>query len=280
MEEPDDLQPIDEEEEETEFATIASAATIEEAKRTALDRLRKIVPYVNPDDVDYLVLDEGSKGGLFGRGKVEAQVDDKRQGAGAAADKLTLGGAVNYAKSKTGGVDQTTANKWAGNGQYDYNLSPQLFVFGKLGLESDKLVDLKLRTALAGGLGYKLINTEQTSFEIFGGLGYTTDKYDVSRTIAGKTDTTFSRASVYLGEASSHQLSPTVSFKQRLDLYPGVSGDKAVLAKFNAGLAVAMSSTLNLTVGLTSAYNSKPPAGTKSNDVGFFTGVNVKFGAI
>ena len=75
MEEPDDLQPIDEEEEETEFATIASAATIEEAKRVALERLRKIVPYVNPADVEYLVLDEGSKGGLFGRGKAEAQVE-------------------------------------------------------------------------------------------------------------------------------------------------------------------------------------------------------------
>ncbi len=79
MEEPDDLQPIDDEiefeEEETEFATIASAATIEEAKRTALEQLRKIVPYVNPADVEYLVVEEGSKGGFFGRGKMEARVE-------------------------------------------------------------------------------------------------------------------------------------------------------------------------------------------------------------
>ena len=75
MEEPDDLQPIDEEEEETEFATIAGGATIEEAKRTALDQLRKIVPYVNPADVEYVVVDEGSKGGFFGRGKMLAQVE-------------------------------------------------------------------------------------------------------------------------------------------------------------------------------------------------------------
>ena len=75
MEEPDDLQPLDEEEEETEFATIAGGATIEEAKRTALDQLRKIVPYVNPADVDYLVVEEGSKGGFFGRGKSEARVE-------------------------------------------------------------------------------------------------------------------------------------------------------------------------------------------------------------
>ena len=75
MEELDDLQPIDEEEEETEFATIASAATIEQAKRTALEQLGKIVPYVNPADVEYLVLEEGSRGGFFGRGKAEARVE-------------------------------------------------------------------------------------------------------------------------------------------------------------------------------------------------------------
>ncbi len=77
MEEPDDLQPIDEdeEEEETEFATIAGGATVEEAKRTALEQLRKIVPYINPADVDYVVVEEGSKGGFFGRGKMQARVE-------------------------------------------------------------------------------------------------------------------------------------------------------------------------------------------------------------
>ena len=92
MEEPDDLQPNDEidefdevdetddvdesdEEEETEFATIGGGSTVQEAERTALDRLRKIVPYLNPADVEYIVLDEGSKGGFFGRGKMEARVE-------------------------------------------------------------------------------------------------------------------------------------------------------------------------------------------------------------
>ena len=86
MEEADDLQPIDEEEEETEFATIAGAATIEEAERIALDRLRTLVPYVNPADVEYVVLDEGSKGGLFGRGKAEAQVEARLRPSDERAD--------------------------------------------------------------------------------------------------------------------------------------------------------------------------------------------------
>lgn len=195
-------------------------------------------------------------------------------------DKITLGGAINHAKNKTSGTNQTTADKWGAFGQYDRNLSTDLFAFGKLGLEGDKLVDLSLRTSLAGGLGYKVINTETVTFDLLGGLGYSVDKYSQVQTIGGKTDTHFSRANVYLAETSTHKLSPTVSFKQRLDLYPGISGDKAMLAKFDAGLAVAMSGTLNLTVGFTATHNSKPPAGTKSSDFGLFTGVNVKFGAL
>jgi putative salt-induced outer membrane protein len=196
-----------------------------------------------------------------------------------AADKITLGGGINYGSSKVAGKNTTTANKWAAAGQYDYNLSPKVFVFGKLGLEGDELSDLSMRSTLAGGVGYKLVDSKEMSFSVFGGAGYSTDKYDINKTIGGKTAKSFSRASLMLGEESSHQLSPTTSFKQRLELYPGLSGDKAMIAKFTAGLGVAMSSTMNLTVGLSNNYNSKAAAGTKKNDAGLFMGVNVKLGA-
>ena len=112
-----------------------------------------------------------------------------------AADKFSLGAAINRAGNTTGGVKQTTADKWGGFGQYDLNLSKQTFVFGRLGLESDQTTKLRLRNELAAGLGYKLVDTEQTSFDVFGGLGYTTDHYSVARTIGGRSATRFSRAS-------------------------------------------------------------------------------------
>jgi spoIIIJ-associated protein len=73
----EDVGQIDDDDlgDDTEFATIAGAGTIEDAKRKALDQLRKVVPYVNEADVDFLVVDEGSRGGLFGRGKLEARVE-------------------------------------------------------------------------------------------------------------------------------------------------------------------------------------------------------------
>jgi putative salt-induced outer membrane protein len=194
-----------------------------------------------------------------------------------ATDKITLGGGINYAKSKDQktGKNEPTTNNWSAAGQYDYNLSPQIFVFGKLGLESNKIVDLSLRATVAGGVGYKVIDSKELAFNVFGGLGYSTDKYSKGQ----PAKTKFSRASLMFGEESSHVLSATTTFKQRLEVYPGVSGDKAKIAKFTAGLGVAMSSTLNLTVGLTDNYNSAPAAGRKKNDLGLFTGINVKLGA-
>jgi spoIIIJ-associated protein len=86
-EEDDDEDDEDDEDladEEAEHATVASAATVETAKRLALDGLRKIVPVVDEADVEFVVLEEGNKGGFFGRGKMEAQVEARLRLPGAA----------------------------------------------------------------------------------------------------------------------------------------------------------------------------------------------------
>lgn len=192
-----------------------------------------------------------------------------------AADKITVGALVNYGRANS--VD--TSKKWLGFGQYDWNLTPRMFAFGRLGLEGDALVELDRRMQVAGGVGYKVIQTPNTTFTAYGGMAYTADKYGALQFIDGRNDTSFKRTSLYLAEESTHKLSDTTSFKQRLDLYPGLTGDKAFLARWNAGLAVAMSSTLSMNVGVLNSYNSKPPLGAKKNDLAVFTGINVKLGA-
>lgn len=57
-------------EEDTEFATLASGNSLEEAKRKAIEQLRKLVPTVTEADVEYVVLDESTRGGFLGRRSV------------------------------------------------------------------------------------------------------------------------------------------------------------------------------------------------------------------
>ncbi len=196
-----------------------------------------------------------------------------------ADDKMTAGGFINYARTKVGASTLKTSEKWYGFGQYDRNLTDKLFAFGRGSLEGDGLIDLTYRLTLAGGVGYKVIAMPDTSFTVYAGLAHGIDKYGSVQSIGGKIDDGFSRTSLYLAEDSSHKLSDTVSFKQRFELYPGLTGDKAKIAKFTAGLTVAMSSTLGINLGVIDSYNSKPPLGAKKNDLAVFTGVNVKFGA-
>jgi spoIIIJ-associated protein len=82
----DEFDDAFDDEEEDAHATVVSAPTIEQAKRLALEGLRKIVPSVTDSDVEFIVLEEGSKGGFFGRGKVEAQVEARLRPSSASAE--------------------------------------------------------------------------------------------------------------------------------------------------------------------------------------------------
>ena len=65
----------DEQGDDSDLATVATGATIEEAKLKAIDQLRKIAAYVNEADVDFRVVDEGGKGGFLGMGKRQPRVE-------------------------------------------------------------------------------------------------------------------------------------------------------------------------------------------------------------
>lgn len=193
-------------------------------------------------------------------------------------NKDTLGGSAMYTRSRLGGVDKTTVSRWAVFGQHDRNLTPRVFAHVKLGLEADPVVNLVLRRVPAVGLGYKFIDSPQTSFNVFWGAAYSMDRYDVPQTIAGVSGLQFSRGSVYVGSEASHTLAGGTQLRQRLEVYSGVSGDRAVLVRLMAGVAVPLTRTLNLTVRLTDSFNSRPPAGSRRNDLGLFTGVQLRFG--
>jgi putative salt-induced outer membrane protein len=193
-------------------------------------------------------------------------------------DKTSVAGFVNEGKSTVKGVTTTSAGKWGLGGQYDYNLSPDWFGFGKLGFDHDRVADISLRTMAGAGAGYHVVRTKADSFDVFGGLSYTNTDYKFEKTIGTDTKKAFSSVGLLLGEESSHQVTDTVFLKQRLEYTPGLTGNKAQILKFSSALNVAMSKTMSLTVGLLDTYNSKVADGQKKNDMALFTGVSMKLG--
>ncbi len=190
-----------------------------------------------------------------------------------ATDKWNIYG--SQINGKTG--DSTTADLLNLGARFNQDLNVQLFWFGQGDLGRNKLANLSLRTAVAGGLGYHFIKSDPTVFDVFVGLGYANDKYVNATIVADQTRSSYGRLELLFGEESTHKLSATTLFKQRLVLYPNLSDRGEYRATFDAGLSVAMSGSLSLQTTLGLRMNSDPGTGLKKTDTLFFTGITYKY---
>jgi hypothetical protein len=82
-------------------------------------------------------------------------------------------------RSRSDGGDYETSDRlYRGTTQVDRLLSDRLFVYSRLRGERDGIADLRLRTALGGGLGYKLVDRPALTFEVQSGLAWTHEDYE------------------------------------------------------------------------------------------------------
>lgn len=169
-------------------------------------------------------------------------------------DKLGAYVLVNYGDNELNDVKTTTAELFRLGGRYDYNLSEKSFFFTGAEVETNKLQNVDSRYMINSGAGYKVINSDVTSFDLFTGLGYSQTNF--GRTIPPTTDTR-QGFEILLGEESSHQLSETSSIKQRFVYYPNTSklGTRSTL---DISLATVVADGWTMNAGLAMTYYSKP----------------------
>lgn len=202
-----------------------------------------------------------------------AKLDAARASEGS---KWSIYGNSLYGKRKVDGGDQKTADNARLGTRYDQDLTPSVFGFGLLEAETDRLSNLDYRATAALGLGYHFIKTPDNTFDVFSGVGLTRSKYDPDLSTPPSTGTT---TELLLGEESNHKLSETLSFKQKLTLYPAIDNSGEYRSVFDAALVVGLSSRLSLQVGLQNKFTSQVPDGVKKSDTVLLTGLNVRFGA-
>ena len=187
-----------------------------------------------------------------------------------AMDKLGFYAQSLYGNSTIGGSSITTAQMIRLGGRYDRNLTNEWFVFGALDLEKNKPADVKWRIVPAGGVGYHVIKTDVTTFDVFGGLAYNSiHRY------SGQEN---SGLELVVGEESTHKLSATSVFRQKFVVYPSLKDRGEFRSTFDAGIVTAVAGGWSLTVSLADRFDSNPPTGVKKNDILLFTGLQYGFG--
>jgi putative salt-induced outer membrane protein YdiY len=130
-------------------------------------------------------------------------------------DKISVYMTTLYARNNTTGTSLVTANAKRGGVRYDINLSSKTFAFGLGDLENDEFQKLDLRLTLGGGLGYHVLKTDRTTFDVLGGGTLNREYYS--------TGSNRSSGEVLIGGELSHKLSQRTSLKERAVFLPNMT---------------------------------------------------------
>ncbi|MEO8297260.1 MAG: DUF481 domain-containing protein [Burkholderiales bacterium] len=182
--------------------------------------------------------------------------------------RLTLRGTLNEGSARIAGNTTTTASLLRLNARADHLFTERWFSFGQIDGERDKLQGLEGRGIVSAGLGYRLINNERTTWDVIGGTAYAQSRYVNDVVKAG--------AELTVGEESSHRLSPSTNFKQRLALFGGNS-DTGGRGQLDTTLSTAIIGawTMNLTYAY--RYTSRVPLGASKADSLVTVGFGYKY---
>jgi putative salt-induced outer membrane protein len=172
-----------------------------------------------------------------------------------------------------------SAERWETWGQSNYTISGDLFAFGALRYEHDLFDGFQYQASLTGGLGYKLIDTNDTKLTVQAGAGYRRLRPEIidkdangeviSRTPLEATGNAIATAGVDF----SHAFTKTTVFTNKFLMEAGSSN---TLLRDDLALTVKMSDKLALSLGYGIKDNTKPPAPLKKLDT--VASVNLVFG--
>lgn len=189
------------------------------------------------------------------------------------SSKLNLAVRGLYAESNNA---RTGANI-ALSSQYDQDFSRDWFGFGKVDLLRDHPANIHLRQSEYAGIGYHVFRTSEHSWDISGGFGYTEDQYVRPTQVAGALREEYGRVEAVISESSTHKLTDTTSLRQKIGVFPNLKNSGEYRVVFDAGLSVAINSSLSLTAGVTYRHDSDPGTGIKKGDALYVTGIGVKW---
>lgn len=192
---------------------------------------------------------------------------------GAWKNEIYLGGLYG----KNNGI--VSAERWETRGQTNYTVSGDLFAFGGLRYEHDLFDGFQYQASVTGGMGYKIINSNDTKLTAQVGVGYrrlrpeTFVKDDSGEVISRTPLDASGDAIATAGVDFSHAFTKTTVFTNKFLMEAGSSD---TLLHDELALTVKMSDKLALSVGYAITDNTKPPAPLKKLDT--LASVNLVFG--
>ena len=152
----------------------------------------------------------------------------------------------------------------------EYIVNHRVFTFAQLDALHDTFKGVDYLVSPAAGVGYKVIDTKPTSFNVDVGVGGVVER-----------DTGFpaqGNGALTLSEKLVHQLSDTTTLKESATGLLKMNDFADGLYTFQIGIAARVNSRLQLTVDLLDTFKNHPVDGlTHKHDVALVTGIVAKY---
>jgi len=173
-----------------------------------------------------------------------------------------------YLRGKTNG--ELAVDRLLLESRYERSISKRVYTFAQLQFLEDQFKAIDYLWAPSGGIGYRLVATDTTTFNVDGGLGAKWEKnpgFDV------RTDLVVTSSDKF-----EYKLSKDSSITQGFSALWKADDFGDALYTFTAGVAAALTARTQVKVELLDAYASRPPtAEVKKNDVALITALVYKF---
>ncbi|MEN8143616.1 MAG: DUF481 domain-containing protein [Gemmatimonadota bacterium] len=162
---------------------------------------------------------------------------------------------------------ELTAESYFARSRYERQVAPLVFVFSGLGWDRNTFAGVDNRWTVVGGVGLKVVDTEDTQFKIDIGATYVIQDDVIQAEVVDKF------GGLRFGWNLSHVLTPSTSFSSTLVLDENLSTSSDVRFDLLNALAVQMSDLLALKTSLQLLWDNEPalqslslefPAGTPS----------------
>ncbi|MCZ4298787.1 DUF481 domain-containing protein [Henriciella marina] len=215
--------------------------------------------------------DEGWTGeGSFSAGYTTGNTETADLGLGVKLNRerglWTYSGEANVEYGETDLVE--TRNRIFLSGQVDRQLGDKLFAFGRTSYEKDEFSGFDSRLFVGGGLGYQLIETDSTSWDVQGGPGIKIDEVQATTTIRNGVPvvvpaSTEQSASVVGRSEFSQKFNDAVSLSNNTDvIYASESTQFLNVTALTAALTDTFSARFSFDV----RHDTNPPPGFEATD--------------
>ncbi len=166
--------------------------------------------------------------------------------------------------------DNKTADRLSFDFRDDYSFSKRMFVYGAFGYLRDPFKDISYLLNPHGGLGYKLLMTDQTELALAGGGGTVWEKNPGIDVLSSGT--------LNAAESFSFKLSDRAKITQVINALWKTSDFNDALYHFGIALATSITEKAELKVEFIDDYkNVTPSPAIKKNDTAFITSFLYKF---